>query len=582
MRDVRTERPRPWADAIALVLLLVVAVLVVGQLRGYLSRPLWFDEQWRAYHITARGLGFELRTMYAPAALGWLLLERASVSLLGSHEVALRAPMALMVIALPLATYSLARRWLGSVASALTAGTLLLNGAILGYGLQLKPFIADALVVVVLLGIWTAIHDAGSWRPVGYATLGLLSLCSIAALFVLVPLLAVDLVAAVRARRLLPALPLTALAGGPALAHLALFVRPETLLLSYDYWQRYFLPHRPSAAAGFLAEQLAGYLPRLLTGAALQADNRINAPFLHALPAWLAAPAALAGVAALALGARSLLRTATGRGLVVATVGALALQAMASWAGLWPFGFVRVNVFLVPLLWVVMGVGVAGALAGRTGGAAPVGAALRTTGAMILAVLTAVAVVDARAVRSFERRAATVHPLDGDLRAAMAAARNAAGPGALAIVNLDGHLGFGPHGKGWIYYMDRYHGNGDGFDRLPRIPPGDTLFLADERPEATRPFLAAHPAATRVVVYMSFGVSRGVGRTVRDSLAEAGFARLHTTEFPLSGRVSLWSRQHGRRRRGPERRDGGPADRRPVSAVRGGRSSGRGRGRAWR
>src|SRR6266545_4919096 len=213
MRSVRTERPRLPADAIALGLLLVAGVLVVWYLRGYLSRPLWFDEQWRAYHITARGLGFELRTMYAPAALGWLLHEKAAVSLLGSHEVALRAPMALVVVALPLATYWLARRWLGSVASALTAGTLLLNGAVLGYGLQLKPFITDALVVVVVLGIWTAVHGAARWRPVGYAAIGLLSLCSIAALFVLVPLLAVDLVAAVRARRLLPALALAAPAG---------------------------------------------------------------------------------------------------------------------------------------------------------------------------------------------------------------------------------------------------------------------------------------------------------------------------------------------------------------------------------
>lgn len=127
-------------------------------------------------------------------------------------------------------------------------------------------------------------------------------------------------------------------------------MRPQTLLLSYPYWQRYFVPHRPGAAAGFLAEQLASYLPRLLTGAAQQADNSINAPFLHALPTWLAVPAAVAGVAALTLGARSLLRTASGRGLLVATTGALALQAMASWAELWPFGFVRVNVFLVPLL----------------------------------------------------------------------------------------------------------------------------------------------------------------------------------------------------------------------------------------
>jgi 4-amino-4-deoxy-L-arabinose transferase-like glycosyltransferase len=545
MRDVRTERPRLPADAIALGLLLVVGALVVCYLRGYLSRPLWFDEQWRAYHVTARGLGFELRTIYAPAALGWLLLEKASVSLLGSHEVALRAPMALVVVALPPATYWLARRWLGRVASALTAGTLLLNGAVLGYGLQLKPFITDALVAVAMLGVWTAIHGAARWRPVGYAALGLLTLCSIAALFVLVPLLVFDLVVAVRARRLLPGLALAALAGVPALAHLVLFVRPQTLLLSYSYWQRHFVPHRPGAAAGFLAERLASYLPRLLTGAALQADNRINAPFLHALPAWLAVPAAVAGVAALALGARALLRTTSGRGLLVATGGALALQAMASWAGLWPFGFVRVNVFLVPLLWVVMGVGVADALAGRAGGA-PLGAVLRGTGAVILAMLTAVAVVDARAVRSFELRAATVHPLDGDLRAAVAAARNAAGAGALAIVNLDGHLGFGPYGKGWVYYMDRYDGNGDGFERLPAIPPGDTLFLTDEHPEAARPFLTAHPAATRVVVYMSHGVSRRVGRTIRDSLAEAGFAMLHATEFPLSGRVSLWSREPAR------------------------------------
>jgi hypothetical protein len=549
MRRVRSERPRLPADLAALGLLVVAGVLVVWYLRDYLSRPLWFDEQWRAYHITARGLGFELTTMYAPVALGWLLLERGAVWLLGSHEVALRAPMALMMIALPLATFWLARRWLGPVASALTGGTLLLNGAVLGYGLQLKPFMTDALVVVLMVALWAVSHQVARWRPAGYAAIGVLSLCSIAALFVLVPLLAFDLVVAVRARRPAPALALALalamLAGAPALAHLALFVRAQTLLLSdprwqRDYWQGYFVPHRPGAAADFLGEQLMGYLPRLLTGAAYKGE--LAGPFLDALPGWLVVPAAAAAVAALALGARSLLGTTSGRGLLVATAGALVLQAVASWMRLWPFGFVRVNVFLVPLLWVILGVGVADALAGRAGRGAPGGTILRAAGAVSLAVLAAVAAADARAVRDFERQPKFI--LNSELRAAVTAAREAAGPGTLAIVDLDGHHRHGPRGKGWVYYMDRYDGDGDRFEHLPRIPPGDTIFLTDEHPEAARPFLDARPTSTRVVVYLSYGVSLSVGRMIRDSLAEAGYTRRRTTVFPRSGRLSLWIPEH--------------------------------------
>ena len=116
-------------DLLAVAGLVVGAGLVELYLRNLLTRPFYYDEAWRAYNIAlGRGYLAQMHNTPHPLALGWLAIENASRFLLGDTEAGLRAPMFLAFPLLVLATYWLARRWLGVGVSFCVAGLLLVNG----------------------------------------------------------------------------------------------------------------------------------------------------------------------------------------------------------------------------------------------------------------------------------------------------------------------------------------------------------------------------------------------------------------------------------------------------------------------
>jgi len=79
----------------------VEAALVLAQVRAKLSAPFWYDEQWRAYHLSlTRGFWQELQHVNTAVAAGWVVVERASVLVLGNAEWAWRLPQAVAVPAL--------------------------------------------------------------------------------------------------------------------------------------------------------------------------------------------------------------------------------------------------------------------------------------------------------------------------------------------------------------------------------------------------------------------------------------------------------------------------------------------------
>ena len=131
-------------------------------LRHLLTRPFWGDEGWRAYDI-ALGIGFlhHLNASGAPLAPGWLAIEDGAHALFGSTESGLRLPMFLTLPAVGVATYLLARRWLGAWVSAAAAMLLLVNGWVVNNALQLESYTYEALFSIAAVGLFLLIRRAG-------------------------------------------------------------------------------------------------------------------------------------------------------------------------------------------------------------------------------------------------------------------------------------------------------------------------------------------------------------------------------------------------------------------------------------
>ena len=261
--DIRRPVLPGLADLLAVAGLLVGAGVIEFFLRHLLTRPFYNDEAWRAYDI-ARGTGYPVHTTPGPLALGWLGIENVARLVLGNTEAGLRAPMFLALPLLAVATYWLARRWLGVGVSFCVAGLLLLNSWIVNYALQLKSDSYEALLAIVAVALYLLVRRT-TWHPAMllglYAALGLTCVFSLPNLFVVVPLLALDLVEALRARdRVALRIGGEALAGAIALAHYVLFVRPQARIADVFFHADY-APHAPAAFVRFAIKGAQVVLP---------------------------------------------------------------------------------------------------------------------------------------------------------------------------------------------------------------------------------------------------------------------------------------------------------------------------------
>jgi hypothetical protein len=155
----------PVGDLVAIACLVVEAGIVVFFLRHLLTRPFYYDEGWRADEI-AMGPSFlgQLHAAVGPLSLGWLAIENAARVLLGDTEAGLRTPMFLVFPVLGVATYLLARRWLGVAVSFCVAGLLLVNLWIINYGLQLKSYPYEALFAVVTIALYLLLRRTATNR----------------------------------------------------------------------------------------------------------------------------------------------------------------------------------------------------------------------------------------------------------------------------------------------------------------------------------------------------------------------------------------------------------------------------------
>jgi hypothetical protein len=515
--------------------LLVEAAVVLAQVRAGLNVPLWYDEQWRAYHFSlTTGFWRELRQINMVAAAGWVAVERASVFAFGNVEWAWRLPQVLALPALGWATWRVARHWLGVVASAVIAAAVVASGPVVGFSTELKPFTTEALCCVVALLLWLEASDPRRHptllRIAMYVGIGLCAVVAIPVVFVIGSLLAIDIARGLWHRdaplqRVGPAM----LAGGLVLVHLVWFVLPQTTNANIDYWDAGFLPGR--GQPGFVGRQLATFVPEVVTSG-------------QSLPPGVNQAVAVLLVVGLAAGTALALADRLAWPLPVALAGALAIELVASALRLWPFGFVRVNVFLVPLFYLLAGFGVArlvGLAAGWVRGDRP---AARAAGAAALAlVLTGVGVGCWGVARASAAAIARSHRAQHDsawgdgMRTLVEQARDQAGPRDVAIVL--GRMGE----KGWSYYMWHYEGWPPEVWARGPIPPDRTLMGDPPDRPSVAALLAAHPSAGRVLLLTMTNARRGWKAATEGPLTAAGYRQVRTGGARETGTLAVWEKQ---------------------------------------
>jgi hypothetical protein len=357
------RRQRLAPPVLAMVVLLAEAVVLLDYLWQQVSRPFWYDEQWRAWHFSLVGTDFsaQLRDANSPLAAGWVALEKLFIGLLGNTEVSLRLPGVLAFIALGPVTYLLARRFLGVGASFLIAAATLANSGMLTYGLQLKPFTLEALGAELAVLLWFEAQESDARmgeRLICYAGIGLCAVFGTAAAFVVGPLLVVDLVRYARGGSLSRLVP-SFLAGGITLAHLLGFVLVQTRQTQESpFWNDYFTPGGAFGdKVGFVLHGLGSYVPGMLFGEVAAGHPEITDALAFGPTATgMLVPFLVAG---LALGVVAAWRSQAGRVLLTVVLLALVAQLVAASMRLWPFGFARTNLYLVPFGYLLVGIGVA-------------------------------------------------------------------------------------------------------------------------------------------------------------------------------------------------------------------------------
>ena len=347
-----------------LVLGLGAAILVpIGlliPLGPSLSKAFWFDEQWRAYYIAYHGSWWHALTGdNAPFAAGWYFLERGVATAFGSSELTLRLATAGWWPILGGLLFLLAARFMRPPLALLVALLGSFTPGLIPYVVQLKPFVIDATAAVAVVYFFVLAHSprlrghGGALRLLAYLGVATACVFSLGAVLVAGPLLLGDAVVAVCRRdfsgRLLDAVA----AGAITLVELGVFVLRQNALTRSPYWTAQFMPHATlGAQVGFIFSGLAGFLANPFSPSAAVVGGAA------ALPPHLSVLACVWTLAIL-IGVVEAWRRADGRWLLMGVLGSLLVALVASYFRYWPFGFVRPNLFELPLLVLLAGIGAA-------------------------------------------------------------------------------------------------------------------------------------------------------------------------------------------------------------------------------
>jgi hypothetical protein len=462
-RKLRRAR-RSLAASVLICAAVPTAVLI--SLWSNLTEPFWYNEQWRAYYIANPGNWFEaLKGDGAPFPAGWYFLERVTGYFFGTTELALRIPTAVFLPLGCVLLMLLARRWMPNWAAVVVALLGSFTGTLLSYATQLSEYQIDAaaVVAVVLLHeiVWD--FDRRGWRSarvyLAYGGIALACIFSTPAIFIAGPLLLLDVARALRGRRLDQRAGSAFAAGLVILAHLKFFVIPQNYLRTSPYWDTQFVPRTGIGnQATFVWDGLKGFVTGIFTSSA----QATGSGFILSAR-WSSALWVFFGLLLL-LGVVEAARSVRGRVVLFALGSSLVLTLVAAYLRYWPWGFVRTNFYLIPLLFLLAGIGACrpvGFCVSRLTRASRSDSTRRRSVpwivgtvaacAVLAAGVTVAAVSEVGAYRQI--RASTTAPQYGEqIGSAVVAMQTRAQPGAAVVVS--GVMAI----PGWQYYQYEYTG----------------------------------------------------------------------------------------------------------------------------
>ena len=548
---------RRLPDVSALLAITVAFIALVVSTRRAIAEPLWYDEQWRGYFLSVgHGWWSEIAQSNAPMSAGWYAAERAAIFVVGNRESTLRLTSMVWLVVMAFGVHALARRWMRVSGAAVLALLVMTNGLLLSYSFQLKPYVADAAGTVIALAALLYARDARNTRlrilAFAAATFGLV--LAAPAVFVIVPVIGCLLLEWWRRRRhdrvLLVGSVATLLIGG---LHLRLFVMRQSGQTKGTYWDPNMAPHTGlSALARFVWEQTRSFVPGFVTDAyradfapgAYQTKGWSAFYSIRLTARWSTALGVILAVL-LALGVWHAVLSAQGRIVVAGMAMSFPLTLIASWMRLWPYGFVRTNYYLVPLLYLLCGLGMVrlgGLLAtaircARHGvGIGRRVAAVAATGgcAAALAAGVVAATVAASVSLGAARAAMPRSPLGGygrNLNEAVLDVRRHADQSTAVVVA--GSMAF----RGWQYYMFQRDG-------LPgtEVPASRTTFLTQHGDPRLLHFLTSRADLNRLYYYVPLGTTgRGIAADAR-MLQSAGYCRSGRTSYVSTGLLTAYKR----------------------------------------
>ena len=553
-RDTRLQRRgrarsrRSLAVAVLVTAGIPTALLI--SLWQNLTMAFWYNEQWRAYYISKPGDWWAaLKGDGAPFPAGWYFLERVSASLFGSTELVLRMTTALFLPLTCVLLLLLARRWMPLAAAVVVGVVGGLTGTLVIFAVQLSEYQIDAAAVVAILLLHdiAAEQDQGDWRSVRiylpYAGIALACIFSTPAVFVAAPVLLLDAIRAARARSIGPRLVSAAGAGAIALLHLELFVVPQNALTKSNFWDPQFLPHHGvGTQVAFVWDGLRGFVTGTFTGS--------DMPYLPELlsPRWSWIPSVAFGVL-LCIGIAVAARSERGRTLLAAIGGSIGLTLIASYLRYWPFGFVRTNFYLVPLLILLAGIGAVSAtsfLLKRIGvlrQRAVTGSA-RTVVAVALVVLLALVMTGVGLAATYEvgsyeqlRDSGSPNGYGYAIGAAVVSMKHQANPGAALVVA--GNMAI----PGWEYYQYEYSGRATQGGH--QIGTGNAEFALNHGSPAITS-LVRRTSPRQVFLYTPLGTSPAdIASDIEAVAAGAPCTAVGQTSFTSSGLLILMTCSHG-------------------------------------
>ncbi len=530
-------------------MLTVVAVTAIVRMTRIIGRPLWYDEQWRAFFFAFHGHQFwtQIRHANAPSGFLYVAAVKLSTAVFGQYPWAMRLPTAAAVPLLALLTYAYARRFAPIVAAIFTAIMVSGSAGVLSTAFQFKPYLVEAAAAVAVMLLWSAARDPGRGAHLQRAALftcaGVVSCFMVPGIFLIGPLAVAE--GAFRrggVRRRLAAFADAAPALAISALHTGLFVGMQSAQRQSDYWNFAFASGRGfGGAIGFLGRSTRDLAAGSFTGFTASSTPVMGLDHLG----WVVPAVATAVILGWVTAASSLLRDRAGSRLVIVVASILLGTALASTLRLWPYGLVRTNVFALPLLAVLAVAGWVRCYRAACAAVAPVRhrsgvrrwpevlTAGLAGGVWILVPAAGLGLLALDGARLDQWRVATHSPAYGEnLTQAAFDVQAMAKPGDL--------VAFGPamSKAGWLWALNSAEGGPKG---VKRVPLEDQLAYATYD-DGTIEVALRRRVAGEAFVYVASGAGPADSRALGTQFHAAGWCVSTRRNYAVSGVVLVLKR----------------------------------------